>query len=254
MAVIPALLLLAATATNPTGQPVDPTAAVERFVDAFNAHDADAMAALVARDIEWVTVADAELRVEVAGRDALRAAMADYFESCPSCRSSLSVVSATASRATVVETASWRDGDGGSRAQQSIAVYEFDGPLIARALYFPSEPVGDATVWRCRNSVEVHCNDGSCGAIPRDEMTPMDVVFSTHGGFSVCAYTGCWDGSGAVASAGPFVTIMASDAPWSDPARADGAEDVAITFDTGDRVALVKAGGYAVPLNCKAAD
>ena len=125
-----------------------------------------------------------------------------------------------------------------------------DGPQIARVLYFPSEPVADASVWRCRNTVEVHCDSESCAASPRDEMTPMDVVFSTEGSFSVCAYTGCWDGAGAVASHGPFTSIMARAVPWSDPARADGAEDVMIAFDADDRVAIVKAGGFAVPLNC----
>src|SRR5690606_13890883 len=151
-----------------------------------------------------------------------------------SCRSALSVVSATAARATVVETASWRTRDGESRAQRSIAVYEFEGPQIARVLYFPSEPAIDASVWRCRNSVEIHCDSEACTASPRDEMTPMDVMFSIDGGFSVCAYSGCWDGSGAVAAHGPFTTIMQRMVPWSDPARADGAEDVMISFDADD--------------------
>ena len=253
MAVIPGLLLFAAAAAIPTTGAVDPTVAVERFVAAFNAHDVDAMAALVTADVEWVTVDGSQLRVEAAGRRALQASMTDYFESCPSCRAALSVVSATATRATTVETASWYVKHE-RRARQSIAVYEFDGPLIARVLYFPSERTGDASVWRCRNSVEVHCDESSCGAIPRDEMTPMDVVFNSDGGFSVCAYSGCWDGAGAVATVGPFVTIMQTDVPWSDPARADGAEDVLIGFDADDRVALVKVGAFAVPLNCKAAD
>ena len=126
--------------------------------------------------------------------------------------------------------------------------------LLAATAGPQAPPPDDATVWRCRNSIEVHCDDGACAAVPRDGMTPMDVVFSTDGGFSVCAYTSCWDGAGAVATSAPFVTIMQADVPWSDPARADGAEDIAIVFDADDRVAMVKAGGFAVPLNCKTTD
>jgi uncharacterized protein (TIGR02246 family) len=137
MAVIPALALAAAIASVP----VDGSETVRRFVDAFNAHDADAMVALVSPDIQWVTVDGAELRVESSGRDALHSGMTGYFESCPSCRSTLTSISATSTRVTTVETASWTTKSRERREQQAIAVYEFDGPLISRVIYFPSEPV-----------------------------------------------------------------------------------------------------------------
>ncbi|MEX0899520.1 MAG: nuclear transport factor 2 family protein [Gammaproteobacteria bacterium] len=139
MAVILVLTFVAAVASAPGGG----DESVRRFMAAFNAQDADAMAELVTPGVDWVTLDGSELRVEVSGRDALRTSMVDYFKSCPSCRSTLVSVSATATRVTTVETASWSTRTGERREQQAIAVYEFDGPLITRVIYFPSEPVGD---------------------------------------------------------------------------------------------------------------
>ncbi len=245
-----ALALAAAVAAAPVGG----GDTVRRFVEAFNAQDATAMTMLVVPDVEWVTVDGAALRVESSGRDALHAGMTDYFKSCPSCRSTLTSISETASRVTTIETASWFTKARERREQQAIAIYEFDGPLISRVLYFPSEPVAGHAVWRCRNNLEVHCAADGCSAESGDGVTPMDVVFGTSGGFSVCAYSGCWDGAGTVAASGPLLTIMQTAVSWSDPARADGAEDVLIAFDADDQVAIVKAGGFTVPLNCKAVD
>ncbi len=140
MAVIHALVFATVVAAAPAGG----SETVRRFVNAFNAHDADAMIALVSSDVEWVSVDGAELRVETSGREALHAGMVGYFESCPSCRSTLASVSATAERVITVETASWCTKAGERRAQQAIAVYEFDGPLISRVIYFPSEPVEES--------------------------------------------------------------------------------------------------------------
>ena len=120
--------------------------------------------------------------------------------------------------------------------------------VVAATVAVPTpEPEG----WRCRNTVEVHCNDGACEALPQDETTPLDVAFTTTGSFLVCAYTGCWDGEGKVLATESLLTIVKDDAPWSDPSNPDNAQDVAIMFDRGDSTAVVKAGGFVVPLACK---
>ncbi len=117
----------------------DRAAVVRQFLEAFNAQDAAAMAALVTDDVQWLSVSDGATAVEVEGRSALTAAMTDYFSACPSCRSEIASLMSSRERVSVVEVASW-DGADGPRSQRSMAVYEFSGALIRRVYYFPEEP------------------------------------------------------------------------------------------------------------------
>ncbi len=80
----------------------------------------------------------------------------------------------------------------------------------------------------------------------------MDVSFNSAGEFSVCAYSGCWRGRGSVHSESPFLVISKPKAEWSfEPDRESRRVDILIAFDPSDRVAMVKAGGFAHPFNCK---
>jgi hypothetical protein len=110
-----------------------------------------------------------------------------------------------------------------------------------------------ADVWNCRNDVEVQCTEESCGATSEEgSFTPMSLAFSTSGSFSLCAYSGCWDAEGDVIVRSPFVVIMNKGAQWSDPSsNGERDSDILIAFDTTDRVALIKAGGFTTPFHCK---
>jgi len=112
---------------------------VRRFVAAFNAHDPQAVAAPVTDDVEWLDGNGPDVGEEAVGKAALAAAMTNYFKGCVTCRSTLASIAATRARATTIEVAVWQTPSG-TRQQQSIAVYEFSGPLIRRVHYFPSEP------------------------------------------------------------------------------------------------------------------
>ncbi len=112
---------------------------VQEFVGAFNAHDPEAMAALVTDDVEWISVRDGAVTVELAGKAALAATMSEYFTACPSCRSEIRNLMSSAERVSVVEVASWAGRDG-PKSQQSMAVYEFSGDRIRRVFYFAEEP------------------------------------------------------------------------------------------------------------------
>ena len=85
------------------------------------------------------SVNGSSISIEVEGKAALTAAMADYFESCPTCRSAIHSIMSSGERVSVVEVASWVGRDG-PRSQRSMAVYEFAGPLIQGVYYFPEEP------------------------------------------------------------------------------------------------------------------
>src|SRR5690606_23297884 len=108
-----------------------------------------------------------------------------------------------------------------------------------------------AQTWQCRNDVVVQCDTDRCSAAQAGGFTPMDLAFAEDGGLSLCAYSGCWDGSGQVLARTPLLVISAAQVPWSDPhGGADRASDVLVAFDPRDRVAVVKAGGWALPMRC----
>lgn len=119
--------------------PPGPEAIVARFVEAFNAHDVDAMIALAHDDIEWLSVSGAAITIETRGHEALKESMAAYFAACPSCRSALAWTKTGVSRVAVLERATWTAKDGSTRSQASIAVYELEGRKIRRVHYFPAE-------------------------------------------------------------------------------------------------------------------
>lgn len=109
-----------------------------------------------------------------------------------------------------------------------------------------------AETWRCFNDLEVSCSGDSCGATGEGGFTPMDLAFASDGGLSLCAYSGCWDGSGEVLADSPFLVIAARQLPWSDPhGGPDRERDVLVAFDPSDQVAVVKAGGWTHPFRCQ---
>lgn len=111
---------------------------VARFIEAFNAQDVDAMGRLVTDDVQWLSIDGESVSVETGTKQELLTSMGKYFKSCPSCRSSLSGVIATADRLSAIEVARWETPKG-KKEQRGISVYEFSGPLISRVYYFPVE-------------------------------------------------------------------------------------------------------------------
>lgn len=127
----------ASAQTEPTA--TDREALVRKFVEAFNRQDPDAMMAMMAPNIQWLSVDGEKISSEGSSRDAIGASMKKYFKSCPTCRSSLAGVVATPNRLTAVEIAQWKKGTV-DKEQRSISVYEFSGAMISRVYYFPAEP------------------------------------------------------------------------------------------------------------------
>lgn len=113
---------------------------VAQFIAAFNRQDADAMMAMLTPGAQWLSVDGEKITSEGGSRDAIGKSMKAYFKSCPTCRSTLAGVVASANRLTAVEVAQWQTGAGKHKEQRSVSVYEFSGPLISRVYYFPAEP------------------------------------------------------------------------------------------------------------------
>ena len=104
--------------------------------------------------------------------------------------------------------------------------------------------------WNCKNEVEIVCSKDGCE--PSADFTPMSVTVSESGDISVCAYTGCWEGSGKGLNEGNFLTFSAPDLPFS--TQPSSKESIFVVIDKTDGVGLLKAGKFAHPVVCKKSD
>ncbi len=105
--------------------------------------------------------------------------------------------------------------------------------------------------WQCRNDLEVRCFEGSCEAETGDAFTPMSVSFTDSGAMSVCAYSGCWEGSGEIVRSGGFLVLIGHQLEFStSPGSESAKEDIVIVIDRTDGIATLKAGQFAHPLRC----
>ncbi len=108
------------------------------YLDAYNRHEPEAVAALLAPDIKWLSLNAEKLSVDGDGREALRTWLAGYFKSLPDVHSDFLAIEQTGALLSVRERASWTAKDGTRRSQQAHGVYEIRDGLIARVWYFPS--------------------------------------------------------------------------------------------------------------------
>jgi hypothetical protein len=131
----PLLLLSLATAQEPPS----PEVMVRKFVEAFNAHDVDAMLALASPDIAWFGVSGSTLAVEARGHEALRGGLTGYFQGLPSVRSGLMSLAVSGPFVTAVEKASWTV-EGQDQSQCSVSVYELAGGLVRHVWYYAAHP------------------------------------------------------------------------------------------------------------------
>lgn len=104
--------------------------------------------------------------------------------------------------------------------------------------------------WDCRNDVEVHCAEGACTVAAADDFTPMDVRVDDSGAMSVCAYTGCWEGTGEVLRSEGFLVWVGHDLEFSTSPGPESSADILVALDLADDVATLKAGQIAHPLLC----
>ncbi len=141
--------LAAACASAPEPPPpaavaetLDPRAAVlDAFYAAFNAHDAEAMAALCSPDVTWGFIDGIDAIAEATDGEQLATQMAAYFASTPGVRSDVEAIRPEADRVIVSERVYWRpDPDGPERTQAADAEYRFENGLIAEVWYLPPTP------------------------------------------------------------------------------------------------------------------
>ena len=118
----------------------------QRFVEASNRHDVDAMLAATEPTFRWMQVNGDRIDVEVVGHDHLRSWLDGYFRSTPDARSTLTTVTVDGAYASTVETVEFRDAQQAVQRQTATSVYEFTTEgLIRNVWYFPAQPVPSAT-------------------------------------------------------------------------------------------------------------
>ncbi len=106
------------------------------YLDAFNRHDADAVAAFCAEDVKWLSVDGDKVSPETSTRAQLLEWLVGYFKSFPTVRSEFLSLEQTGPILSVRERASWENKTGQRVAQQAVGVYEIRDGLIRRAWYF----------------------------------------------------------------------------------------------------------------------
>jgi hypothetical protein len=80
----------------------------------------------------------------------------------------------------------------------------------------------------------------------------MNVTIDDAGFMLVCAYSGCWEGTGTVVKSEEFVMLTGHDLPFSTaPDSVEMQESIVIVLDRADSVATLKAGAFAHPLRCE---
>ncbi len=119
--------------------------------------------------------------------------------------------------------------------------------LAALLLTSPAEIPPDA--WACRNQIEIWCTADGCAAAAEDETTPLDVWASRDGRFSVCAYSGCWEGETAMMEANGRLLWAADNVAFLS-GRGGAIVDVTLLIIEKEGVGFVRAGGFATPLLC----
>ena len=118
-----------------------PEAVVLRaYLDAYNRHEPDMVAALLSPKVKWYSLNADKLSTDGDGREALRMWLTGYFKSLPDARSDFLAIEQAGAFLSVRERASWTAKDGTSHSQQSNSVYEIRDGLIERVWYFPSVP------------------------------------------------------------------------------------------------------------------
>ena len=121
--------------------------------------------------------------------------------------------------------------------------------LIALAMLSASKSEIPPDRWVCANDIEVWCTVDSCAAKSERESTPMAVAARADGRFSVCAYTGCWEGKTRMANIDGRLVWTADGVPFSTNEAA--AADVSLMIVARDGVGFVRVGAIASPLLCR---
>ena len=115
----------------------DPEDVIRSQLQAFNAHDANAMVANLHEKFAWFGVNSDVMTVEMEGRGNFFNSMRDYFAGVPGARAEIEELFVAGPFVTALERAFWLQG-GTEVSQASLSIYEIRDGLIFRVWYYPA--------------------------------------------------------------------------------------------------------------------
>lgn len=137
-------LILGCATTPRSGSTSEPSlpAPLEKLYAAFNRHDVDAMASVIAPDFKWFSVGAKGdgLGVEAESRDALVSGLRDYFKAVPGVRSEVLRAIQDGPYVSIVERVHWTSSAGEKKTASSLSVYELRDGAIIRLWTWPAQP------------------------------------------------------------------------------------------------------------------
>lgn len=107
---------------------------VDQFINAYNQRDAEAMGALSASGIRFMSIAGDQVETWLEGRDSIAATLAS---ATPGSSSVVVDTSVNGKFVTVTEKAIWNEGQS---SQCAVSVYEIESEKILNVWYFDAQP------------------------------------------------------------------------------------------------------------------
>lgn len=110
---------------------------VRQLTEAFNAHDAGAIAALSGENVEWLDVRGRKLSVNASGRGGVTREMTRFFAGRTAVRCVLEDAIVSGSSVAVRRRIFWQDGSS-VKSEASLVVYEVKNGRVHRAWFYPT--------------------------------------------------------------------------------------------------------------------
>jgi ketosteroid isomerase-like protein len=112
------------------------TQIVQTYTAAFNSQDADAMAALMHPDFEWMVMTGNGLETITSGREVMTTQMRANFNTETPTQTRLSDLRETSSGVYATETATWQGEDGEEKSQSTSVFYAITSRGLIRRIQY----------------------------------------------------------------------------------------------------------------------
>lgn len=111
----------------------------QKFIEAFSANDADAMASYCGDDFKWGYVREGGIELAGQGREDLVKQMKTYFAANLGVRSDIENVFVNGDFVALSERVFWSE-NGAEKTASSLAVYHIEDNAINSVWYYPAQP------------------------------------------------------------------------------------------------------------------
>ena len=136
----PILFFFASGLPAQTSETTSPQQIVEQFVGAYNDGNVEGMVKLGTPDIKWMSVTHNGVETVTSNGDELAEALSGFVTSSRDSWSELLSIKTLGQTVTTIEKALWKNAEGETQSQCSIAVYLISDDLINSVWYFPEQP------------------------------------------------------------------------------------------------------------------